>query len=390
MKIIDSIEKRREDGLSPFLSLEFFPAKTEDSLSALKNRIHSLNHLLGPLFIDLTWGSGGKTFNESLALSAWAKKYSGCEVMMHLTLTNISLKTIDLALEKAKEAGIMNILALRGDPPNGQECWTHSIEEFKYASDLVRHIKSKYGDYFGISVAGYPEGHTETNDVDLNIQHLKQKIDAGADFVITQLFYDVKVFINYVKKCREAEITVPIIPGIMPIQTYQGFHRMVSMCQIKVPQRILDKLEEIKDNDDQVKAFGVEVAFEMCQELIEFGVDGLHFYTLNQENSVSKILNQLKMNKSAYETQWLRLGNRIEEPAHPLNWSYGQKSYLKRTMNWDYYQNGWWNDSRSQSYGFNFSSATTNASLKGTNSFKNVIVRNFSWRKYLSSVIRLK
>ena len=356
MKIIDAIEKCREDGLSPFLSLEFFPPKTEEALLNLKNRIERLAQSLGPLFIDLTWGAGGTTFNESLDLSAWIEKYSGCEVMMHLTLTNISLETIDLALNKAKEAGIMNILALRGDPPRGQERWTHSIEDFQYASDLVRYIKSKHGNYFGICVAGYPEGHTENNDVDLSIHHLKQKIDAGADFVITQLFYDVKVFINYVKKCREAGITVPIIPGIMPIQTYQGFHRMVSMCQTSVPQRIFDKLEEIKDDDDQVKAFGVEIALEMCQELIEFGVAGLHFYTLNLERSVSKIVTQLKITKLGHEAPWLRPANRVEEWVRPINWSKRPKSYIERTTNWDDYPNGRWSDSRSPSYGFSYTS----------------------------------
>lgn len=364
MKIIDAIEKCSEDNLSPFLSLEFFPPKTEEAVQNLKSRIERLSQSLGPLFIDFTWGAGGTTFNETLDLSMWAEKYSGCEVMMHLTLTNISLDTIDLALNKAKEAGVMNILALRGDPPRGQDRWTHSVDDFKYASDLVRYIRSKHGDYFGICVAGYPEGHTENNDVDLSIQHLKEKIDAGADMVITQLFYDTQVFIEYVKKCRKAGITVPIIPGIMPIQTYQGFHRMTTMCQTSVPKRIIDKLEEIKDDDDQVKAFGVELALEMCQELLEFGVEGLHFYTLNLERSVSKIVPQLNLKKIANEAPWLRPANRTEEWVRPINWSKRPKSYIERTTNWDDYPNGRWSDSRSPSYGFSYSPTINSSTIK--------------------------
>lgn len=354
MKIIEAIEKCREDGLSPFLSLEFFPPKTEEALFNLKNRMERLCQTLGPLFIDMTWGAGGSTFNESLELSTWAEKYTGCEVMMHLTLTNISLENIDLALEKAKQAGIQNILALRGDAPKGQERWTHSMEDFRYASDLVRYIKEKYEGHFGICVAGYPEGHTECESLDADIANLKSKIDAGADFVITQLFYDTEAYFSYVKKCREVGITCPIVPGIMPIQSYQGFHRMVGMCRVAVPQRILDKLEEIKDDDDQVKAFGVEVAMEMCQKLIEGGVPGLHFYTLNLERSVSKVVERLKISRLGREAPWLRPANRVEEWVRPINWSKRPKSYIERTTNWDDYPNGRWSDSRSPSFGFSF------------------------------------
>jgi methylenetetrahydrofolate reductase (NADPH) len=354
MKIIDAIEKCKEDGLSPFLSLEFFPPKTEEALYNLKNRMERLCQSLGPLFIDMTWGAGGSTFNESLELSTWAEKYTGCEVMMHLTLTNISLESIDLALSKAKEAGIQNILALRGDPPKGQDRWSHSLESFRYATDLVRYIKEKYEGYFGVCVAGYPEGHTECESLEQDLIHLKEKIDAGADFIITQLFYDTNAYFEYVRKCREAGIRCPIIPGIMPIQSYQGFHRMVNMCRVAVPQNILEKLEEIKDDDDQVKLFGVEVALDMCEKLLAGGVPGLHFYTLNLERSVTKVVERLKISKLGREAPWLRPANRVEEWVRPINWSKRPKSYIERTTNWDDYPNGRWSDSRSPSFGFSF------------------------------------
>ena len=239
--------------------------------------------------------------------------------MMHLTLTNISLDSIDSALSKAKEAGIKNILALRGDPPRGHDRWSSSVEDFKYASDLVRYIRKNYGDYFGICVAGYPAGHTEGTSLEEDIQHLKEKIDAGADLVITQLFYDVDLFLQYVQKCRDAGIKCPILPGIMPIQSYQGFHRMVSMCKVSVPQYILTKIEEIKDDDDQIKAFGIEVAVEMSNKIIANGIEGLHFYTLNLERSATKIISSLKVAKLDREPPWLRSANRSQEWVRPVN-----------------------------------------------------------------------
>lgn len=364
MKIIEAIEKCKDDETFPFFSLEFFPPKTEEALFNLQQRIERMSQSLGPLFIDLTWGAGGSTFKESLELSSWIEQYSGCEVMMHLTLTNISLDVIDQALSKAKEAGICNILALRGDPPRGQERWTHSVENFQYARDLVRYIREKHGNYFGICVAGYPEGHTECSDVDADIANLKSKVDAGADFIITQLFYDVDVFLKFVSKCREVGINCPILPGIMPIQSYQGFHRMVSMCKVSVPQYILDKLEEIKSDDDQVKAFGVEVAVQMCKKLLANGIQGLHFYTLNLERSVTKIIQELKVVKLGREAPWLRPANRHQEWVRPINWSKRPKSYIERTTNWDDYPNGRWSDSRSPAYGFSFSGTNANYTPK--------------------------
>jgi len=155
---------------------------------------------------------------------------------------------IDVALSEAKNAGIQNILALRGDPPRGQENWTKCETGFSYAADLVSYIRKEYGDYFCIGVAGYPEGHIDNPDKEADLLNLKAKVDAGADYIITQLFYDVDLYLEWVKRARDVGITIPIIPGIMPIQSYGGFKRMTSLCKTFVPNWILEELEPIKVN----------------------------------------------------------------------------------------------------------------------------------------------
>jgi len=226
------------------------------------------------------------------------------ETMMHLTCTNMPVEKLEAALQQCKAAGIRNILALRGDPPHGQEHFTQVEGGFACALDLVKYIRENHGDYFGICVSGYPEAHPDSIVEDENqmkdhywadIDYLKQKIDAGADFVITQLFYDVNTFIQFVSDCRSRGITVPILPGIMPIMTYGGFKRMTSFCKTKVPSHITDTLEAIKDNDEAVKAYGISLGTMMCERLLAAGVPGLHMYTLNMDHSAVKILRSVKL-----------------------------------------------------------------------------------------------
>lgn len=201
---------------------------------------------LNPEFISCTWGAGGSTHDRTLELCSTAQHMYGLDTLMHLTCTNMEKDKIDLALSQAKEAGIRNILALRGDPPRGHEYWTPVDNQFKHAIDLVKYIRQQHGDTFCIGVAGYPEGHIDCPDKDQDIQYLKEKVDAGADFIVTQLFYDVDVFIQWLGKCRDRGIKAPVVPGIMPIPTYQNFRRMVNLCNIKVPKEIMKHLDEIK------------------------------------------------------------------------------------------------------------------------------------------------
>jgi methylenetetrahydrofolate reductase (NADPH) len=221
------------------------------------------------------------------------------ETMMHLTCTNMPVEKLEAALQQCKAAGIHNILALRGDPPHGQDTFTQVEGGFACALDLVRYIRKNHGDYFGICVSGYPEAHPDSITDDPvqmeksyweNIEYLKQKVEAGADFVITQLFYDVDTFLKFVADCRSVDITVPILPGIMPIMAYGGFTRMTSFCKTKVPKHIADAVEAIKENDAAVKAYGISLGTMMCQRLLAAGVPGLHMYTLNLDRSAVAIL----------------------------------------------------------------------------------------------------
>lgn len=184
-------------------------------------------------------------------------------------------------------------MALRGDPPHGQENWTAVEGGFNNAIDLVKYIRQEYGDYFGIAVAGHPEGHIDNPDKEDDLRHLKAKVDAGADLVVTQLFYDVDIFLNFVQQARAIGITCPILPGIFPIQNYNGLKRVISFNNNQVPQKIWDDLETIKDDDAAVKEYGIQLSIEFINKFIEAGIKGVHFYTFNLERSTRIILERM-------------------------------------------------------------------------------------------------
>jgi methylenetetrahydrofolate reductase (NADPH) len=248
MKIGQKLKQYEEAG-STYFSFEFFPPKTPAGVANLYDRVERLSKL-EPAFIDITWGAGGSTAEVTLDLATNFQTNLCLETQMHLTCTNMEVAKIDSALEKARSCGIQNILALRGDPPAGQERWQAVDGGFSHAVDLVsrqpfpknfhtfgslliwllssreslghflaqvRYIKQKHGDYFGIAVAGYPEGHIDAVSYEEDLKHLKDKVQAGADVIVTQLFYDADNFIKWCADVRAAGITVPILPGIMPI-----------------------------------------------------------------------------------------------------------------------------------------------------------------------------
>jgi methylenetetrahydrofolate reductase (NADPH) len=277
------------------------------------------------MFIDLTWGAGGSTSALTLGMSTNFKKYFGVEVNMHLTCTNITAESVRQALVDAKEAGITSICALRGDPPLGQQKWESTVGGFDCALDLVKHIRAEHGDYFSISVSGYPEGHpnairlvedesklTETekarlirdrkgqlmvcsdDDYKKEIAYLKAKVDAGAQVIITQLFFDPSVFLTFVDTCRGAGITVPILPGIMVLGTYAGFERMTDLCKTRVPDAMRQGVDEAKSSDEKFASFGVEYTSALCKTVWASNkVPSLHFYCLNQHATVFQILTNL-------------------------------------------------------------------------------------------------
>ncbi|CAN6308767.1 unnamed protein product [Urochloa humidicola] len=362
MKVIEKIHQAEADGRTVF-SFEYFPPKTEEGVENLFERMDRMvAH--GPSFCDITWGAGGSTADLTLEIANRMQNMVCVETMMHLTCTNMPVEKIDHALETIKSNGIQNVLALRGDPPHGQDKFVQVEGGFGCALDLVQHIRAKYGDYFGITVAGYPEAHPDvigeggatleaySND----LAYLKRKVDAGADLIVTQLFYDTDIFLKFVNDCRQIGITCPIVPGIMPINNYKGFLRMTGFCKTKIPDEITAALDPIKDNEEAVKAYGVHLGTEMCKKILATGIKTLHLYTLNLEKSALAILMNLGLieeSKVSRPLPWRPPTNvyRVKEDVRPIFWANRPKSYIKRTLGWDQYPHGRWGDSRNPSYG---------------------------------------
>jgi methylenetetrahydrofolate reductase (NADPH) len=248
---------------------------------------------------------------------------------------------------------------LRGDPPAGQDEWTATEGGFVHGIDLVRHIRKQYGDYFDIAVPGFPQHVLLPPDEFANeLQWLKEKVDEGVSFIFTQMFYDVDLFIEWVKAVRAAGITIPIVPGIAPIQTWNGFHKATSMAQIVIPQSFLAELEPVKNNDEQVRAIGIRLVADMCRKILDcgLGIKGLHFYTMNLEKATKMLLEELQLVPRVEVVKplpWRQslTPTRRTETIRPIFWANRMKSYLSRTENWDEYPNGRFGDSRSPAYG---------------------------------------
>ncbi|KAI2779534.1 MTHFR-domain-containing protein [Daldinia loculata] len=308
-KITDKIAALPAD--SNYFSLEFFPPKTAMGFSNLRDRLDRMARALRPLFVNVTWGAGGSTATKSLELAEICQRELNLTTCLHLTCTNMSRKLIDGALEDAKALGIRNILALRGDPPRAAEYQDpnespeDAIDEtFEWAIDLVRYIKKNHGDYFCIGVAAYPEGHAdESHPMGQNLEHdlpyLVDKTLAGADFLMTQLFFDTEAYDNFEQTLRNhpsgAFKTIPIIPGLMPIQSYQMIKRTTKLSHAQIPDTIMSRLDVVKMDDEKVKSVGVDILCEIVEKVKEItrrtpGPRGFHFYTLNLEKAVSFVI----------------------------------------------------------------------------------------------------
>lgn len=291
-KITDKIRKNAD---GKFFSFEFFPPKTEAGVQNLYLRMDRMISMQ-PLFIDLTWGAGGCTKDLSIGICEYAQNYFGTDALLHVTCTDMTVEEMKVVLKTAKDVGIQNILALRGDPSKGAPSWKPLPGGLNSAKDLVELIREEHGDYFCIGVAGFPEGHPNSKpeqDASEEICFLKQKIEAGADFILTQFFYDSSVFIEYMTACRSAGIMCPIMPGIMPLQSHSSFQKMTTFCRTRVPEKIWADLEPIKNDDEAVKTYGVKLCVEMCNALLKHGIRFFHFYTLNLERSVMAVLKEL-------------------------------------------------------------------------------------------------
>ncbi|KAM7445331.1 hypothetical protein ABFA07_006208 [Porites harrisoni] len=343
-----------------FFSLEFFPPRTPNGAVNLIAKFDRI--AMGcPLFCDVTWhpagDPGGDKETSSITIASAALNYCGLETMLHITCANTVKATVTKHLMKAKSLGIRNVLALRGDPPHGDE-WQALDDGLAYGTDMVNHIRQEFGETFTICVAGYPNGHPDCSSYEEDIQHLKEKVDAGADFIITQLFFENKTFFKFLKDCRAAGITVPIIPGIMPIQGYASLRHLVKLSRLEVPQWIVDAIEPIKDDDEAIRKYGVQLGIEMARELLACeDVPGLHFYTLNREVATKEILTALDLwcqdPAASRPLPWKASANkkRLCEDVRPIFWASRPKSYMYRTSDWDEFPNGRWGNSSSPSFG---------------------------------------
>ena len=286
----------------PVISFEIFPPKTEGGMKNLEKVLKDLA-ALGPDFITVTYGAMGSTRERTLEIASLIKKRFGVETACHLTCVGASREGLDTMLSRIHDAGIENIVAIRGDvPSDGAESAGHP-DGYKYGSDLVRHIRrfeetTLKRRYFGIAVGGYPEKHAEAPDMETDIRNLKLKVDAGADIVITQLFFDNALYFDFVDRARAHGIKTPIVPGLMPILSVRQIERMTSMCGATIPPGLKKKLEACSDDDENARSIGIAQCVEQSKELIERGAPGIHFYVLNKSEHMKEIISALPQARS--------------------------------------------------------------------------------------------
>ncbi|ETO26800.1 hypothetical protein RFI_10334 [Reticulomyxa filosa] len=346
-KIADVIAKHIK-AKKKFFSLEYFPPKTDATSAQLEVTLCEMSSW-GPQWMDITWGAGGTTSELTSAIAGYIQNECGTPCLMHLTCTNMEKHKIDDALSLARKINLRNILALRGDAPKGVSEWTAVDSGFTCALDLIKYIKQEYKDYFSIAISGYPEGHPnvrhkitdpkwnpKTNnpkywaprpiengkawegvsmeDWQKELKYLKEKVDHGGQVIITQLFYDVDIFFEFVKQARAIGIRVPILPGIMPIRGYALFARMADFCKTVIPDKLAQALEPVKHSDAQVLVvgnivFSIAIFYkyicmawikQMCRAIYdsELDIPGVHVYTMNTHETPALILDDLRLIES--------------------------------------------------------------------------------------------
>lgn len=284
--------RNRLNPSNPCFSFEFFPPKTDEGVANLLKTLEDLAPL-EPGFVSVTYGAGGSTRDRTVELVTRIKKETGIEAMAHLTCVGHTREELRELLQRLAAAKLDNLLVLRGDPPKGETTFQPPPGGFRYATELVRFIREE--DFnFSLGGACYPEGHVETGSRDDDLRHLKEKVDAGLDFVITQLFFDNAFYFDFVERARRAGINVPIVPGIMPITNYEQLQRFTRMCGATVPMRLALQLERVKDQPDSLVQLGVAHATVQCMELLSRGVPGIHFYTLNKSPATRMIVSALR------------------------------------------------------------------------------------------------
>ncbi len=276
----------------PTISFEFFPPKTDEAEDTLfRETVPSLKRL-GPSFISVTYGAGGGTRDRTLRIVNRIRREFDIESMAHLTCVGSTQEMLAAVLDEAHALGISNILALRGDPPRGQATFEPVAGGFAYAVDLIRFVKSR--NCFAVGGAGYPEGHIECGDKYLDWDRTVAKVEAGAEFVITQLFYDARDFLEFEDYLRHKRgVKVPIVPGVLPFLSTEQIKRFTKLCGAKLSADLHARLESLAGDDESVRQLGVEVCTDICRQLLDHGVPGIHFYCLNRVPSCTEILRNL-------------------------------------------------------------------------------------------------
>ena len=274
------------------LSFEVFPPVREGNIETLYSTIRDLKELK-PDFISVTSGAGGKTKDTSLEIASKVKNDFDMDVLAHLTCVQATKDDIARTLSELNKEHVDNILALRGDPPEGETHFKKTEGGFGYANDLVEFIRSN-GD-FCIGVAGYPEGHPEAPGIEADLTNLKKKVDAGSDFVITQLFFNNDCFYTFRDRALQMKIHVPLIPGIFPILNYKQIKRIISLSGVEIPTKLGDKLEKCKDKPQDIEKYGIEFATLQALDLLKNETRGLHIYCMNRSFHVKQILKDLNL-----------------------------------------------------------------------------------------------
>lgn len=292
MRFIRDIHAQRLAEGRPVVSFEFFPPKTDEGDKSLLEKTIPALMKLKPDYCSVTYGAGGSTREKTQSIVDRIQREHGLTAMMHLTCVNSTREQLREVIESARSAGIKNILALRGDPPPGVTEWKPVPGGFEFSYQLVSFLKELGG--FSIGTAGFPEGHIACKEGKyVDWQRLKAKVDCGADFVLTQLFFDNADFFEFRNYLSKAGLTAPICPGVLPILSTAQLKRFTTMCGARIPDTLRADLEKIGDDDAAATEFGIEFATRQCRELLAAGVPGIHFYTLNKAHSTTRVLQNL-------------------------------------------------------------------------------------------------
>lgn len=295
MRIKDLYTNKR-----PVISFEIFPPKKESPISTVFSTIEALKDL-NPDFISVTYGAGGGAQSNTVSIASLIKNTYGIEALAHLTCMTSTKQEINTIISKLKEENVENILALRGDMPTDPNFKFPNPLHYKFASDLAAEIKATND--FSIGGACYPEAHIECKDLKKDIEHLKIKIDSGVDFLVTQLFFDNEYFYNFYDKLQAMDINIPISAGIMPVINKNQINRITSLCGSAIPKKLLRILEKYEHNSEALKEAGIAFATDQIIDLLSWGIDGIHLYTMNKPEIATKIVNNISEIREALKIE---------------------------------------------------------------------------------------